>query len=533
MIKSTKTSLFNLLKKALDIYDIISLYDFDAFMESPQDIFADIGSEDLTSLMSLIGQEVDLIKNSPLFAGQTNTPVKGLLTYLAHELPDYLDTSTLLAVGSWQTEFEGLSDSLIGLKDSGVLDLLINGNSSPDMQTIIDMLLEPVSTELYANTYLKEILEPIVSSTITKKLIVYGLNQANSAIGDSIPELTLTTFAIADLTQAQSNDLVTIAENIAKCFTIINEEINLETISTESITKLANLLTALKNNAFRIGAGTGIEKMNSDVDLVNKKVNGGGIFSNYYISLISYVLGDNTAINYKSINWLAFFTAAKNLGSNLNDLGGEGSDISDIIDFGDPAIAEDLKNLLDAIGLDGSIADDIVTIKETIDDLMSETGTLTDEKAFELINEALLNIINSSDEEGNSTIDTIIDIVKMATGTDVSGTISNAVLASEQTVNYRLYLLTNNYSIINPLSYTSTTLDTVHTNMTVFAASIQDLTCGATFMLNQAIDSGLKVYITNIDSSTLSTIIDNATSDETVRNLVKSLFEIIQEENGV
>jgi hypothetical protein len=517
---SVKTPVFNFFKNTLDLYDIIKLYGIEDILANPKDFIADLGVEDINSLMTLLGKELDLVKNSPLFVGQTNNPVKGLITWLGSQnsLNELIDSSAMLAIPSWEVELNNFSSSLVGLKESESLDIILGENVDDNLDALMDNLLQPVSESPSADTYLKQILNPLLSSLITKKVVVYGLNFVNS----SISGITLNSFTVQQLTPDQNADIIVVAEHIARCFSIFNgEPIDLETLDT---TKIAGLLTALQSNAFR--KGTVAELNSNSVNLAQKTVTGGGIFANYYIALVTYIVGDSASINYKTINWLNFFESAQNLSGNISDIT-EGS-LEEFLNLGNEGAQEHLENLLESLGLDNSIVSDLSDLQGAIDSL--NNGDLTEEEeeeAYESINSALESILNSTDEEGTPTIDAIVNIIQTFTEEDLSDQISSAIIASEQTVSNRLLFMTKTYSPINPLDYADSTLDTIHTDMSVLDATIADLTCGATYVLNQAVNSGTKIFVTNIDPLELNAKINNATTNEEIRTLVMSLFVIV------
>lgn len=520
--------LYDLLKNTLDIYDVIDLYDFESFISNPKTFFSEVANSDLENLLTLFGKEIDLLKDSPLFEGQENTPVKGLINFAGVKLAEFIDSNAMISISGWETELNNLSVSIIALKDSGILDAIID--SDLETEGIMDLLLNTVSEEANAKTYINVIITPIVSSKITKKVIIYGLNKATDAINEST-ELGLLNFELSDFTDDQNSDLSSIAENIVQCFSIFNSETGFD-LATVDTSKLANLLTELQHNAFRVGAGSGIEKFNSDVSFTNKTINGGGMFANYYIALVTYLIGDNTGINLKTINWPTFFASAQSMSGNIDQFGNEESGLGDLFDLGNPETSEDLSNILDSLGLgndeDGNgindLVDDFSAITETLSDL--ETGEIPPEEAYQAINDAITGILNSTDGEGNSTVDSIVTMIESITGDDtISSKISSEIIISEQTVSNRLYIATSTYNSENPIDYTSPALDSIHTDMTVFEATLADLTCGATYVLQQATNNGTKVYVTNISEEDLTIAINNATTNENIRTLVYSIFK--------
>jgi hypothetical protein len=316
------------------------------------------------------------------------------------------------------------------------------------------------------------------------------------------------------LTKDQETDLVKIIEAAANCINILDDEIDLETISDQDIEKIANLLDCLKSNAFRLNGTPQLG--NSSVDLVNKTVIGGGMFSNLYISLVTYLLGDNPTIQYATVDWNSCLLSAKNLLSTLTSLG-EG-DLSEIID--DFSGSEDLADLLESLGLDPNIVDAISDINEAISQLGEGDPSVDDLELIETINNAITEILNSTDDDGNSTLDSLINIIETATGEDVSGTISTQIIADEQRVSNRIQLLLAN---MQPPPF-GEGVGLTSENM---VESIADLTSGATFVLTQATNNNI-VITYNITQQGLEDAIDATTADANVKTLVKKLFGITE-----
>lgn len=504
---SVKEPFTELITNGLDIFELLNSYDFIDNLETPKTLVNEISSSDLIILMSLLGREIDLVKNSPLFARQANTPFKGLVILLEEKLPDFVDASAMLELTSWADELESLSSSIVMFKESGLLDYVIN-DENLNSTDIFDILSGPSSGDLNADSYMVAIITPILNSSLSKKPLVYGLNQLNGLLEDAM-ELTLIDFDYQTFPDDQNNDIINVAENITNSFSLFSELSGEEggenfDLSDLELTKLAGLLTALQQNAFRIG--TAFEVGSSSIDLTNKTVTNGGIFANYYISFINYIVGYGSGINYKTVNWLDFFESAQSLSSVIDSLGGEGDGIGNFLDLGAPENEEDLSTILDALGLgqdkDGNgindFVENIVDLQEIIARL--EAGEIDEEDAYNQLNDILETLINSENEDGENTIDTLVNLIENIVGDDtLSEQINSTVLANEQTITNRLYLL---LSDLNPLDYL--------TEKTRFEATISDLTCGATFVLQQSVNSGTKIYLDNIDSTTLEDEIDAA-----------------------
>lgn len=513
---SMKDSLFGTLKTALDIYDIINLYGIDSLSSDFKATVGDIGTSDLSTLISLAGKELDFIKDSSIFAGQETNPVKSTILWLGQlsSVKDFIDAPAMLEVGSWQTELSGFSGSIVGIKDSGVLNLLLESNSiSSDLELIIDTLLEPSSEK-----YVSKILNPILNSSITKKLIVYAFNEANSILNEA-GDFAFNDFKREDFTASQNADIVVVVENFLKCFSMFNtdDEFDLEKIDTE---KLAGLLSALQSNAFRKGTASELE--NANVNLTKKTVSGGGIFANYYISFVTYIISPEANINYKSIDWSKFFTSAQALSSNIDDIIGNGS-FEDLVNLGDSTSKEDLENLLDSLGLDSSVVSDLSDIQDALNNVDDEPLA---EEEYETINNALTNLLTSPEGEENA-VDTIISMIETFTEGELSNQISTEAISKEQVVSNRLHILSaaEHCSSSNPIDYSSPSADPVHSGLNIFEGTIKDLTCGGTYILQKAIVSGTKIYITNIDEASLIAAINAETADVKIRSLVLSIFQ--------
>lgn len=550
--------ILNIIRKAEDVLTILfndeTTIDFETFGE-PEDIINLLNSDNL----SKVGEFLEAIRNSAFgifdvddfededfdfFLENYNLDGGGLFANLYVSLivragiliPDFLDSKVLIKVPSWATEFNNLGISVDYAIESGALDTIIENTETVDFNTVINMLTAPVSEVPDADSYLVEILTPIINSSLSKKAIVYGLNQLNTELGDAM-ELTLTDFNYETFPDDQNNDIVDVAENIANAFSLFSEgliggeeeEEGDFNLSDLELTKLAGLLTALQQNAFRIG--TDFEVGTDSIDLINKTVTNGGIFANYYVSMINYIVGDESGINYKTVDWLAFFESAQALSGILDSIGGEEGDISDFLDLGNPETEEDLSTIFDSLGFGqdedengtNDFVEEIVELQEIIIEGL-EQGTIDEEDVYNQINDVLDGLINSENEDGTNTIDSIIDMIENITGDDsLSEQINSTVLASEQTVTNRLYLLLFNYtnSVLTPLDYLDDTPDTNDIEKTKFEATISDLTCGATFVLQQAVSNGTKIYLENIDALTLESAIDAALSVNGITDIEK------------
>ncbi|MDD4110540.1 MAG: hypothetical protein PHS54_03190 [Clostridia bacterium] len=531
-----KESFGDFITNGLEIFSILDTYGIIENFENPETLAEEISSSDITSIMSFLGQEIDLLKDFPLFEGQTATPFTGVVDWAAAEFPDFIDEDAILDLTSWEDELENLSSSIVMFKESGVLSYIINAEDV-DFEIVIDMLMTPVNEESTANSYLIEILNPLVNFSLSKKVIVYGLNELNVMLGDMM-EITMTEFDYETFPDDQNEDIVNVMESIANAFSLFSEGLLEDdeeggeeggdfNLSDLDLTRLSGLLTALQQNAFRIG--TTFEVGVDAIDLINKTVEDGGIFANYYISLINYIVGDTSGINYKTVDWLSFFESAQSLMSVIDDLGGEEGGIDNFLDFGNPETEEDLSNIFDALGFGqdedengiNDFVESLVDLQGVIEDL--ETA-LDETELYEEISGILDALINSENEDGGNTIDSIIEMIGNVIGdTTISEQINSTILGNEQTVTDRLYILLFNYtnSDLNPLDYLDIAPDTKYIEKTRFEATISDLTCGATFVLQQAVNSGTRIYITGIDALTLESEIDAALTANGITDIAK------------
>lgn len=511
---SSKSSIYNLVKNLLDVYDTLNLYDISVSITNLKDLIHDFADEDVYTLFSLVGKEIDFVKSSPLFNEQVN-PVSGLINWLENNnyTEELIDAPAMLEVSSWQETFEPFSSSFFGLRDSGILDLILEGN--PYIDDIIDALNSPSSSEPGAESYTKLILRPIIDSSISKGLIVYALNEINTLLQENL-SMGLIMFSKESFPTDQNEDILIVIDNVLQYFTILDDgELDLETVD---VSKPAALLTALQNNAYRKNTSAPIEY---NVDLNNKTIAGGGIFSNLYVSLVVYIFGDETSINLKTVNWNSLLQSTQDLFSTLENLGDDSS-FDNLLDLGSEESQDFLENLLESLDLDPSIAQDLVDINEAIEVLSGNSPEMTDEEAYENIDQALNNLLESQDEEGNNTIESLIEIVESITGENISNEVNLTIIEKEQIVNTRLALL-NSLTPPYQINAGDETPDNIHPDLNLLGATIKDLTCGGTFVLTNFRGSG-KLIMVSSEYEEIRELINSATDNVSIQELVISVF---------
>ena len=313
----------------------------------------------------------------------------------------------------------------------------------------------------------------------------------------------------------EKGDILDVFENVLNCFSILSsgDDLNIENIDVD---KIAALLTSLQDNAFRKNTSNPTPY---NVDFENKTIIGGGIFSNYYISLVSYLFGDLTNINYKTINWHTFLNSSQDLFSNFENFG-DISSIEDLLDLASEDNQENLENLLDAIGLDSSIIQSLIYINSALNSFDGEDEI--EESLYDAIENSLNDIINSENEEGSNTIESLVEIIESITGEDFSENINLSMIEREKIVNARLKLLHPSYEI----DAVDLNFDSIHPTLNLLDATIQDLSCGTTYVLQNFYNSGKRISVSNINQSDLYNKIENSTEDTTLIILLKDLFVI-------
>lgn len=202
---NVRNSIKNILTNTVDAFDIINDYGIEN-LKNPKNLLINILSDeaayletgvdlnnDIPRFMTILGKELNLIANSPLFAGQSVTPYTGLLEWLETQpnITKFLDVNILENI-NWEFELENLSDAVIYFKDSGALKHIvesIDANQETDFPEVINALL--VIPDDSTKTYLSLILTPVIESSLSGKILIYGVNLINKQINEALP-LTFT-----------------------------------------------------------------------------------------------------------------------------------------------------------------------------------------------------------------------------------------------------------------------------------------------------------------------------------------------------
>ena len=410
---------------------------------------------------------------------------------------------------SWNTEFEFLDTLLSIVKketdgdsikkvmypDGQYKEVVINNTM---ISKIFKLSLLPLNETKPEETSLNTLVTTLYQSKLFKKALPYILNIVNERVEKVVStlenQIDIADVTIEQLEESQKSDIIAVLENLAKCFDIITkEEFKLELLNDDEIVLVGNFLNSLKENAFDYIDGTPNENCVLTSD--GKNIENGGIFSQLYIAMIDYAKSSyeiSPTISYGEIEWINFLKTAKKL-SEISDGNG---DILDIIS--DTESDVNVGEALEIIGVEKETADKINNVKDSF----SNTDSLSAE-SYETLADSLGSITT---EDTNK----IIDTVQSSTGKDISDAINTTTLANEQAVSSRISMLM-----------------TTGLNDENLDESLTDLCNGATYVLSHAITNGVVLtYSITGGQETLVNKINEKTSNEQVRTLVKTLFGI-------
>ncbi len=405
-----------------------------------------------------------------------------------------------------ETEIEGSISKEILFPTNSISDLNLDNST---MNAILDQLLLTYPDTTPERTSIGMMVDNIYTSRLLKQSLVFVLNTLNTKVSDIISTetdpVTLTDIELEQLTNDQKEDVVSVIEDLGKCFSILTDSsFNLETLTDGQIIKVGDFLNALRYNAYDCDS-TGTPNILCVLTTDEKSVENGGIFAELYIALVNYSKQSfefTSDVSYGTIEWVNFLRTAK----KLSDIANGGGDILDLLS--DPNSGVDVGEVLEVIGVEEEIADKINDIQDSFSNISP-----TSAESYEDLSNSLGALTG---EDLISITETINNIAGTEVPTDI---ISTDTLSKEQAVSLRISILMSNIDMLTgiPLGITDTNL----------IESLTDLCNGATYVLAQATSNGTVLDCTITGGKVaLATEIDNATSNLTVRQLVKTLFGI-------
>ncbi len=230
--ENLEPELNQLLKNVVDAYIILDSYDFDKISDDPKIIVSsEFSTLDFETLINLVGKELNLLKTSSLIKNQEINAYNEIVSYLSTtEFGTKFLDEQILKETNWETEFNGLKQSLVALKESGALNYALTTDSF-NIDNFLSYLAKENSNH---ETYAKLTAQPIINSKLSIKPIKYLFEQFNNqipnlkeSIGD-IKEIDLTTYN--GLSENDKTQLLSVIEAAV----VMSSKIGLENFKNET-----------------------------------------------------------------------------------------------------------------------------------------------------------------------------------------------------------------------------------------------------------------------------------------------------------
>ena len=220
----TSTSLFNIIVNGLEIYTILDKYDITNIINNPKLLtYESFNNSDFENLITKVAKELQLFKTSPLLVSSNYNNYNNLVDYFSTiKIVNNLIDSNQLKTLEIENEILKIKQSLVLLKSTGLLNYLLNNRIYID--EIFELLVKNNNKH---ETYISEILKPILDSQLSQKPVKYALQLFNDNIdsfrknlGEELKEINLSNFeylSVNDKTQ-----IINVLENCAKLINITN-----------------------------------------------------------------------------------------------------------------------------------------------------------------------------------------------------------------------------------------------------------------------------------------------------------------------
>ena len=410
---------------------------------------------------------------------------------------------------SWSKEFEVINKiiEILEKQNNGdsVISLIFPNNKFEKVEItneLISKIFDNLKLPLYEtqpeSSSIKVFVEKLYDSKILKQTLVYIVNticeNVAKAISTEESPVTLSKINLINLTADQEEDIVLVFESLANSFSILTKDnFDLGNMTDEEIEKIGVFLNSLKENAYDYQNGQ--PNPNCVLSADGKTVENGGIFAELYIAMIDYAkqtFSFSGDVSYGEIEWINFLKTAK----KLEELSTNKGNILDILS--DPESGVDVGEALSSVGVSQDTSSKISGVQDSFTNIDP-----TSSESFKDLSESLGNISQENADE-------IVNFVENTIGSDISSSVDLTQIQKEQAVSNRI-------SILMKEGLTDGNLE----------ESLTELCNGATIVLTRAVS--LNVKIQNNSSSILQNIftkIDEKTTDETVRSLVKTLFAV-------
>ncbi len=339
----TSTELATVLSCALNLYqEIDKNVDFKKIEENFYNIF----DYNLEKMIKLAGDGIDgiknmsIIKNSNLFGsiceGMSNSV----------EYSKYLSFTELSNSSNLKEQFSKIAESVSVLQESNVIATLKNMNDENVDESISSILNQLSAKDSTNKTLSSKILTPILSCSIMKNTIIYGLDNVHYTIESTIDSMSDEKITISKLntttiqTENGNNQLLGIIEKLleyAKNINLTNLKNNMiDTLVESDLQKLGIALDAVKSSTLFSSNGT---DNGAYIDIID------GLGKSSLNSVLDFSVAKST-----SFSWESELSTLKNTINTLNEIKiTDKSETSGLVSYllndGDFNIAYDFLNL--------------------------------------------------------------------------------------------------------------------------------------------------------------------------------------------
>lgn len=272
-IRVNSTELVNLVSNGYKVYkDVYEPLDFDSINENFYNIF----NYDLKPMIIIVGNELDTIVNMQIF--KDTRLFSSICEAMSNsEYSKYLSFNELAKGSNIKDQFGNLAESVNEIKSSNVITLLKNMNAENQNDTI-DLIIDELATVNSSNvTLATRVLNPILSCSILKNTICYGLDSAHSVVESSLnglvagEDITIAPFNTStinsDIDRQQILNIINKLVAYAKDIKIadLQGDTLLDAIMDSNLTALGTALDEVKNaNLFST-----VAEGNSYNDMIN------------------------------------------------------------------------------------------------------------------------------------------------------------------------------------------------------------------------------------------------------------------------
>ena len=383
---------------------------------------------------------------------------------------------------SLKSDLDGVFAILDTIFTSGLADD-INNRDLPD-EKLIEYL------EANDNEMLNKIVGEVYGSGLIKVGGTTALNYLVKSINEELEfETPIKYFDGKIFADEERKGVEDVLDAILDSYEVVKEldGVEVEDMSDDQIETLANLLTALQNNAFKTyNENDELVERENTVVTNDKDVANGGPFSNVYIVIVDHFVSEYIEnINYKGAEWKEVLTSVRAISS---------------VPAGETPELEDVMNIL---GLDENIGENAKEIASSLKEI-SAGETLTKEETADLLNNISTRVENISEEQFNKIVDKVAETIGDA---DLTDDVSYEILTTEkETAQTLAGLLSDENGLTD---------DNVDEALGTLAES--------EFILNKVAESGITV---DNNATGLEEKIDAMSASEDVKNNLKAIFGI-------